>query len=135
MNELEALLRAYLAAGDAGDLDALDRYVHRDVIVHEPGGRTATGLEHERETWRSALAAMPGLRHEVQDVVCGESTLAARVVILGTLRGEFAGVQADERSFATDQAIFMRIRDGKAAEIWTVVDTGSFLRQVASSPD
>ena len=78
---------------------------------------------------------MLGLQHEVQQVVNGDSAIAARVVISGTLRGNFAGVEADGRSFRTNQAIFIHVRDGKADEIWAVVDTGSFLRQVDTAQE
>ena len=135
MNDLEILLRGYLATGDAGDIEALDRYVHHDVVVHEPGGMTAKGLDHELETWRSARVAMLGLHHEIQQVVSGDSAIAARVVISGNLHGKFAGIEADGRSFWTDQAIFIHVRDGKADEIWTVVDTGSFMRQVGTAQE
>jgi predicted ester cyclase len=134
MSESESLLRGYLAAGDSGDLEGLGRYVHADVILHDPGGLVTAGLDHEKETWRTARAAMPDLRREVQEIVGDGAALAARVVVSGTLRGRFAGVSADGRRFEIDQAIFMHIRDGKAVEIWAIVDTGSFLRQVGAIP-
>lgn len=80
-----------------------------DAIVHEPAGLPDQALDHERETWRSARAAMPGLHHEVQEVVSGDSAIMAYVVVSGTLRGKFAAVQADGQSFTTDQAIFILV--------------------------
>ena len=132
MSELAALLRGYLAAGDSGNLEALSRYLHDDVVVHDPSGLTATGLEQEKETWRKARQAMPGLNHEVQEIVVEGCVLAARVVVSGTLRGTFAGVSADGKGFKVDQAIFMHIQEGKAKEMWAIVDTGSFRQQVGA---
>jgi predicted ester cyclase len=78
---------------------------------------------------------MPGLHHEVQEVVGEGSAIAVRVVVSGTLRGQFAGVSADGQEFNVDQAIFMHIRDGKGQEIWAIVDTGSFMRQMGAVPE
>lgn len=134
MTETESLIRGYIAAGDSGDIEALGRYLHDDVVLHDPGGLTTTGRDHEKETWRTARAVMPGLRHEILEVVSGRAVVAARVRVSGTLRGEFAGVSADGQRFEIDQAIFMHVRAGKADEIWTIVDSGSFLRQMGVVP-
>jgi predicted ester cyclase len=73
-----------MASGDGGNLNALGRYLHDDVVIHDPGGATAIGIDHEKETWRKARNAMPGLRHELQEVVCEGSTVAARVELSGS---------------------------------------------------
>ena len=132
MSEWVSFMRGYLAAGDAGDLDELGRYLHQDVIIHDPGGLPTTGLDQEKETWRRARKAMPGLRHEVQEVVYNGSVLATRVELSGTLVGKFAGISGKGQNFKIDQAIFMHIRDGKCEEIWTIVDSESFRQQVGA---
>ena len=129
----ESLLQGYLGAGDAGDLEKLGHYLHDDVIVHDPGDLTTTGLEHEKETWRRARKAMPGLRHEVQEVVSDGSVLVARVELSGTLEGQFAGFTGEGQKFKIDQAIFMHIRDGKGEEMWTIVDTENFRKQIGAT--
>ena len=133
MSEWELLLRGYLAAGDGGDLDELGNYLHDDVIVHDPDGLRTTGLDHEKETWRRARKAMPGLLHEVQEVVIDGSVLAARVELSGNLVGQFAGISGEGQKFKIDQAIFMHIRDGKGEEIWAIVDSENFRKQVGAT--
>jgi predicted ester cyclase len=130
-----SLVTGYLAAGDAGELDVLGRYLHDDVVVHNPNGITTTGLEHEKETWWSARSAMPGLRHHIREVVNSGSVVAARITVSGMLRGTFAGVSADGRAFEIDQAIFMHIADGKVEEMWVIVDTGRFYREMGTLPE
>ena len=134
MTNPESLVKGYLASGDRGDLDDLGRYLHDDVILHDPSGRYMRGLERERETWRTSRAAMSDLRHDVKEVVSSGSVVAARITVLGTLHGPFAGVSAEAGSFEVDQAIFMHLVDGKVQEMWTIVDTGSFYRQVGAYP-
>ena len=130
----DSLLHKWCAARDAGDLEALDRYLHVDVTGHAPGGVETTDLEQERETWRLVKAAMPGIRHKIQEVVSMGSTIAARIVVTGTLRGKFAGISADGRSFRVDQAVFAHTRDGKVSEFWAILDTGHFLQQMGAIP-
>ena len=134
MNGSEAVLREWFAAGDAGEVDSFDRYLHADVVIHAPMGLSGVGIDDERRVWREATSAMPDLRHEIQDVVVAGDTVAARAVVTGTLRGTFAGVTADGRSFRIDQAVFVRLRDGKAAEAWEIADTASLLRQLGAAP-
>jgi predicted ester cyclase len=57
--------------------------------------------------------------------------MAARVVVTGTLRHEFAGVPPAARPFRLDQVVFAHVRDGKATEVWEVADVGVLLRPPA----
>ena len=132
MSEWESLMRGYLATGDAGELKDLDKYLHDDVIVHDPGGQTNIGLDYEKETWQKARTAMIGLRHEVKEVVGEGSVLAARVELSGTLVGKFAGFTGNGQQFTIDQAIFMHVRDGKGEEIWAIIDSDNFRKQVGA---
>lgn len=133
MSNVEELVRGYLAAGDAGELDRLGEYLHEDVVIHDPGGSIASGLAHDEQTWRRARRAISGLRHEVKDVMVHGSGVAARVVISGTLIGDFAGASADGQAFAVDQAIFMHVSEGKADEVWAIVDSDGFRAQVGAT--
>jgi predicted ester cyclase len=130
MHPHEGLLRDWLAAGDRGEVDAFDRYLHPGVIVHAPLGLSTRGVEAEKAVWADAKAAMPNIRHEVQESIALESRAAARVVVTGTLIGEFAGISADGMSFEIDQVIFAHVKDGLIVEAWEIADTGSLLRQL-----
>jgi predicted ester cyclase len=129
----ETLLPGLFAAGDAGDLEAFDRYLHDDVVVHAPAGLSTVGLEGERESWRKAKAAIPDLRHEFVDVVSSPVVVAARTVVTGTMHGSYGGLSARGRSFKADQAVFAHVRDGKIAELWEIVDTDDLREQLGES--
>jgi predicted ester cyclase len=94
----------WLAAGDAGDFDAFDELLHRDVVVHAPLGLSTATIDDEKAVWRDALAAMPDLRHEVQEVVVEDEIEMARVVVTGTMAASFAGVEGSGRSFQSDSS-------------------------------
>lgn len=125
-----SLLFRLLAAGDAGDFEAFDLYLHDNVIVHAPAGLSTVGLEEERESWRKAKAAIPDLRHQVMDIASNPTTEAARCIVTGTLQGTYGGFSAAGRPFRVDQAVFAHVRDGKIVELWEIVDTAVLHEQL-----
>ena len=131
----KSLLERWIAAGDAGDLDAFDELLHRDVVVHAPMELSTEGIDSEKEVWRKALEAMPDLRHEIRDVLISEGTEAARSVVTGTHRGDFAGIPASGRRFSVDQGLFATVQDGKIIEAWEIVDTASLMKQLGAWPE
>lgn len=128
------LLELLFAAGDAGDVESFDKYMHPDVIVHAPAGLSTSGLDSEKESWRKAKATMPDLRHEFVDVLISPSSEAARTVVTGTFHGTYGGLSAQGRPFKIDQAVFAHIRDGKISELWEIVDVASLREQLGDSP-
>jgi steroid delta-isomerase-like uncharacterized protein len=131
MEERSVLVR-WLRAGDSGDVEAFDALLHDDVVVHAPRGLSTENREQEKQVWRDALQAMPDLRHDVQEVVVQGHLEMARVIVTGTLRHDFAGVEGTDRSFRMDQAVIGHLRDGKIAEAWEIADVGSMIDQVSS---
>jgi predicted ester cyclase len=120
----------WLAAGGAGDLDAFDDLLHSDAVVHAPLGLSTTNVEDEKATWTDALAAMPDIRHEVQEVVVDGDVEMARVVVTGTMSESFGGVEGTGRSFRIDQAVITHLRDGKVTEAWEIADIAALREQV-----
>ena len=99
----KSLLHRWFAAGDAGDLDAFEDYLHADVIVHAPLGFATQGIEAEKAVWKHGLTGVPDIKHDIQEVVSMGSTLAARAIVTGTHKGEFIGLSATGRQFKIDQ--------------------------------
>ncbi|MGO4604585.1 ester cyclase [Terrabacter sp. 2YAF2] len=129
MDQTLSVLARWLAAGDAGDVEAFDDLLHHDVVVHAPRGLSTENLESEKQVWREAVTAMPDLRHEVQEVVAAGTVEMARVIVTGTLRHDFAGISGSGRSFRLDQAVICHLDDGKIAEAWEIADVGSLVDQ------
>jgi steroid delta-isomerase-like uncharacterized protein len=125
-----SVIEQWLAAGDRGDVDDFDRLLHPDAVVHAPRGLSTTDCEAEKQTWRDALAAVPDLRHEVQEVLAQGEAEMARVVVTGTLVAGFAGLPGTGTSFRIDQAVICHLRDGRIAEAWEIADVGAIVDQV-----
>ena len=125
-----SVLERWLAAGDRGDVDAFDELLHENAVIHAPRGLSTSNRESEKQVWREALAAMPDLRHEVQEVLSDGGIEMARVVVTGTLVNNFAGIDGTGRSFRIDQAVICHLRDGKVAEAWEIADVGTLADRV-----
>ena len=131
MSVSRSLIELLFAAGDAGDVESFGLYLQEDVVVHAPAGLSTVGIESEKESWRKAKSAIPDLHHEFMEVLTTPSREAARTVVSGTMRGTYGGLTAESRRFATDQAVFARVRDGKISELWEIVDVSSIKDQLA----
>ena len=125
MKEPSSVLARWLAAGDSGDVDAFDDLLHGDVVVHAPRGLSTASLEAEKQVWRDAVAAIPDLCHEVQEVLAQGNVEMARVIVTGTLRHDFAGVSGGGKPFRMDQAVICHLEGGKIAEAWEIADVGT----------
>lgn len=80
--------------------------------------------------WLAALAAIPDLRHAVQEVVVDGDVEMARVVVTGTMTADFGGVAGTGRAFRMDQAVITHLRAGKVVEAWEIADIAALQLQV-----
>jgi ketosteroid isomerase-like protein len=126
----QTVVYRWLAAGDAGDLDAFDALLHPDAVIHAPLGLSTASAEEEKTVWRDALASISDLRHDVREVVVEDDVEMARVVVTGTMTAGFAGVEGSGRSFRIDQAVIAHLRDGKVIEAWEIADIAALRAQV-----
>jgi predicted ester cyclase len=99
--------------------------------VHAPAGLSTTSLDEEKSVWKDALTAMPDLRHDVQEVVVNGDVEMARVVVTGTMRGDFGGVGGTGHGFRIDQAVIAHLRDRKVIEAWEIADIAALREQIA----
>jgi predicted ester cyclase len=118
-------------------LELFDELLHPDAVIHAPAGLSTSSAAEEKAVWKDALAAMPDLRHAVQEVLVDGDVEMARVVVTGTMAASFGGVEGTGRSFRMDQAVVTHLRDGKIAEAWEIADVAALMSQVSdgSRPD
>jgi len=128
----QSVVARWLAAGDAGDFEAFDDLLHPGAVIHAPAGLSTSSRDEEKVVWKEALAAMPDLRHEVQEVVADGDVEMARVVVTGTLGRSFGGVEGTGRSFRIDQAVIAHLRDGMVIEAWEIADIAALRDQAGS---
>lgn len=124
------VVAAYLAAGDRGDWDQMQACLADDVVTHSPGAAVSVGIEAQRAASAAARRGLHGLRHDVQSVLVSGEAVAVRIVVTGVHVGPFLGIPATGAGIRVDQALFVRFRSRRIAEIWEIVDTGTGLQQL-----
>jgi steroid delta-isomerase-like uncharacterized protein len=83
--------------------------------------------------WRKAMrAAFPDMKVTVADAVAEGDRVAVRAVWRGTHRGPFQGLAATGRIVAFEGMVFWRLKTGRLAERWAVIDLAAVLRQLQS---
>jgi steroid delta-isomerase-like uncharacterized protein len=135
--ENKDLVRRYVHAVDAHDIDALTRLVSEDLVNHAalPEAQGAAGM---RTIYQKIFTGMPDMRATCEDLIAEGDRVTARVSIRGTHTGplafKLAPLPATGRPVQTEHIHVMRIRDGKIVEQWAGRDDVGMLRQIGVLP-
>ena len=119
---MRSIVERWFEAGDSGDLGRFEEVLAPDIVVHAPMGLSSRGIEAERQVWRAALDALPGLRHDVQEVVAAGDAVVARAVVTGTFAKTIGGLQPTGRPFRLDQMVLVHVADDRIVEAWEIAD-------------
>ncbi len=132
-DDCKGLVRRYIAAINAGDLDALDEIIADDFVDHSgfPGqspGRRGEGAGHDLSD------GVPGraLGDRGPDRRTGK--VMTRWVARGTHTGNLFGVGPTGRHVSVEGIGIDWVRDGTLAEGWLSFDQFSLLQQVGALP-
>ncbi|WP_227379775.1 ester cyclase [Haladaptatus halobius] len=118
-----------------GNLDLIDDLYTEDAIEHGPFGD-----EHGRATIRKSfedfLATFADFSATVEDIIAEGNTVAMRVTLRGSQKGEFMGTEPTGQTFEVQNMVFTRIEDGMIVERWIQPDTLGLMQQlgVVESP-
>lgn len=116
---VERYVEAYLT----GDVSRLHEILAEELVNHSipaysgraGAARAITGFH----------AGFSDIRVSLDQCVCEGEWVAFRVSVSATHTGEFAGRAATGRRVEFTAADFVRLRDGKFAELWTIQDPPS----------
>lgn len=119
---------------DAHDLSTLYRrdwvslgeFVAQDAIHN---GR-ATGLAGYRAMLEQDVRDNPDLRFEIELLVAEPPLIACRLRFDCTPRKVFLGLPVDGRRIAFSENVFYAWRDGKIAQVWSVIDKAAIEAQL-----
>jgi steroid delta-isomerase-like uncharacterized protein len=114
-----------------GELDAADKLMTRDAVIHEPLAGTPEDLKAVATMIRSAF---PDWHSTVEEMLVEGDRVAERWTGRGTHRGEFQGIAPTGKSIAVPGVVFYRIADGKIAEFRGQFDRMSLMQQLGVIP-
>lgn len=127
MPDAESFYRRYIAALNDRRLDDLGEFVQEELTYN---GRPMTRLDY-RNMIAGDIAAIPDLRFEIRLLVVAGDQVACRLHFDCTPRGEFLGLRPSGRRISFAEHVFYRLREGKIAEVWSLIDRSAVAEQFA----
>lgn len=125
LSEQRQLVERYVAAYATGDSSKLDEIIAPSFVDHThtefsgPQG-VAAGIRHVHE-------GLSDVEVILEQVVCDTDSVAFLVTASGTHTGEFGGKPPTGNRIVWRLADFVRVQDGKFAELWNVSDNLSLM--------
>ena len=132
----KAIVQRWIDVWHQEDVDRIDfrPLATDDFIRHDPNMGKTHGPDGERELVLMFRAAFPDLTFAVEHLVAEDDMVAAHLTARGTHRGELLGILPTERDVSVSVIDLFRIRDGKIAEQWTVMDALGLMQQLGAVP-
>ncbi len=136
LDEMKAAATRLAEAINKGDLSAFDQVIAADAVDHGlPPGVPPT-VQGTKMFLMGFRAAFPDLHYTVDDTIAEGDRVVQRLTGTGTMKGEFQGMPASNKSATWTEMHIVRFANGKVCEHWAVVDQLSMLAQLgfASMP-
>ena len=117
-----------------GDLDAIEDFFARDVVIHSappdwPAG--SAGVNATVSMWRGAL---PDFDLDLQFVIGEGDKVANYWTISGTHSNELLGIAGTGKHIEVSGMSLVRFENGKVAEIWSASDQLGLMRELGAIP-
>jgi steroid delta-isomerase-like uncharacterized protein len=132
MADLHSLAHDIYSLISKHDLDGFMDLVAEDMVEHEdlPFPEAPEGKAGVRALFQSMFDAFPDFEMTIEDTIAEGDKVVTRVRATGTHQGEFMGIPATGRRIDVPLIDVARIRDGKIAEHWGVMDSASMMQQL-----
>lgn len=136
VEENKALVRRFGEAMNSRQLDLLDDIVAPDFIRHcqaTPDVHVRS-LQEFKEFLRQDTAVFPDSIQTARHIVADGDLVAVWETYEGTQKGPMGPFPASGRRIQLDIAVFLRLENGKIAEIWVTWDNMAALAQLGHFP-
>ncbi len=134
LEENKALVRQWLQEFDAGrgSLEVIDEWMTPDLQarINSPDAMDLAGY---RQLMSSFVSAFSNMRHEIHYMVAENDLVAVGTTLHITHTGEYEGIAPTGRAISIQAIVVVRLRDGKIAEEWLVVDFAALRQQLEAA--
>jgi len=117
-----------------GDRQAFAELMHPELVDHSRPPGIAEGPEGVRQQFDLFRAAFSGFRATIDEQVAEGDLVVTRKRFHGVHDGDFLGVPPTGREVEIAVIDIVRVRDGRIAEHWNVVDRLGLLEQLGALP-
>lgn len=125
--DLRTLYRRYIDCLNRRDWDSLGDFVARDAIHN---GRPL-GLAGYRAMLEQDVRDIPDLRFEIELLAAEPPVVASRLRFDCTPQRVFLGLPVNGRRVTFSENVFYAWRDGKIAQVWSIVDKAAIEAQLS----
>jgi len=111
---------------NAGDVESLESFSHRDVAVPQ----SAPGIEGFRRLLVETRNTFANPEYKVMDAVSEGEKVVVRYSARATHAGSYLGLHATGRKLKLWGVMMFRFEAGAIAEFWSVADAQGILKQL-----
>ena len=115
------------------DVAALDALLAPGFVLHTTGGQTLDAAAYAA-TVAAHHDGFPDLRVELLATMQDGDVLAARILLVGTMTGPFAGHEPTGLAMRVEGRPWVRIEAGRIAELWSLIDDADMWAQLGLPP-
>lgn len=126
------LVRRYLELWSTGDASIANEIFAPDYVDHTHPNREP-GAESVNQEVASFQAAFPDARLTIEHMIGEGDIVAFRFTLRATHRGRFGPFPATGKEVVLTGMDFVRIVDGKLAELWSSQDTLNWVQQLGAT--
>jgi steroid delta-isomerase-like uncharacterized protein len=123
----ERVVKAWEAAWDHGDVDALDGLMSPGYVRRSTSGHQDQSREEFKAAITSARSAFPDLTTTIEEIVADGDRVAIRWHSDGRHEGSFLGVPATHRQMTVSGATFARFEGDLVVEEYVTWDPRALL--------
>lgn len=138
MTEIErnkaAARRTWEEIFPACDVEALATVTDANVVSRGRRPDEAAGFEGVKRTMLWLATVFSDQRWEIHDLIAEGDVVACHLTHHGRQTGDLMGIAPTGRTVAYDYVEFLRFRDGKVIEQWSVRDDMTLMRQLGVVP-
>ena len=124
--DIADLYRGYIACLNQQDWPNLQHFVADDA---RHNGRRI-GLSGYRKMLERDFNEIPDLHFNIELLVADPPYIASRLAFDCTPRGKFLGLAVDGRKVSFAENVFYEFREGKIAQVWSVIDKTAIEAQI-----
>lgn len=125
-----AFARGVEAVFNRKELDYIDALYTQDVVDHSAPPGLPGGVEGVRLKVSAFIAAFPDLHLDYEHVLVDGDLVAGRFTLTGTHLGDFGDIGPTGASVNVTGNDIVRMRDGKVAEHWVLLDMLTLMQQL-----
>lgn len=125
-----AYVQSFEAVFNGHDPAAAAALITADFVDHAPWPGQTPDLAGFQAGLAEMLVAFPDLKVEVERTVSEGDMLTAHFILSGTHLGPFMAVPASGKTFRAEAIDILRMREGRIAEHWGVIDAAAIMQQL-----